>query len=462
MSNNKLSVIVLAAGLGTRMKSDYPKVLHKFDGVPLIIRVLKTALSLNPDKAIVVVGHKADDVESFVLKWLQNINTATEVVFVRQKLLKGSGRAVLESLESVSVSDSVMILSGDVPLIKESTLNKMSDKFFRSRCDCMVLSCHVEDAKTYGRIIRDDKSNFKAIVEASDADSDQLLIKEINSGIYIFRTKILKKALSSLKPQGPKKEYYLTDCISYIYSNRGKTELYRIKDEIQITGVNSKKELSDLYMRSVKRKIEQLYEEGVNIVDPENIYISMESKIGKDTTIYPGVVIRGETKIGKSCVIGPYCVIEDCEIDSGSEIKPFSCLYSSKAGENVNIGPFSHLRPETVLSQRAKVGNFSEVKKSFIGKGSKVPHLSYIGDTYMGEKVNIGAGTITCNYDGVKKNKTYIDDEAFIGSNTNLVAPVKVGKRALIGAGSTITEDVPEGSLALARARQVIKYRRKK
>lgn len=460
MSRNNLSVIVLAAGLGTRMKSDLPKVLHKFDGVPIIIRVLKTALALKPLKTVVVVGHKGEMVQQAVSAWNEKEGSGNKIKFVLQKLLKGSGRAVIEALAAEPVSGAVMILSGDVPLLSPATLKAMGRKFFSSNSDCLVLSCEVQDAKSYGRIIRNSGGGFEAIVEACDASPAELKIKEINSGVYIFKASALKKALSSLRPQGPKKEYYLTDCISAIASSGGKTSLYRISDEIEITGVNSKKELSDLYLAANRRKISSLYDSGVNVIDPSSVYISSEAVIGADTVIFPGVFIRGKSRIGRGCVIGPYCLIEDCEIDDGCEIKPFSCLYSSRAETGVSVGPFSHLRPETLLREKAKVGNFSEIKKSVIGRGSKVPHLSYVGDTEMGEKVNVGAGSITCNYDGVRKNKTFIGDGAFIGSNTNLVAPVKVGKKALIAAGSTITEDVPDKALALARARQVVKTKR--
>lgn len=462
MPKQKISVIILAAGLGTRMKSELPKVLHKFDNLPMVILSLKSALAISPRDITVVVGHKGETVKSEIISWLEKNNIKFRPSFVFQKLLKGSGRAVYEAFQSKKYNGHVLIMSGDVPLLKTSTLKKLVDKFKKEKSDCCVLSCEVKEVKSYGRIIRNEDGSFQAIREASEASEEELNINEINSGVYIFSAAALKKALCSLKPQGPKKEYYLTDCAEIIKKNSGKISLYKIKDELEIAGVNSKKELSDLYMASCRRKIGELYEKGVNIIDPDSVYISPMSEIGADTVIYPGVFIRGEVKIGKNCSIGPYCVIEDCVISDNCDIKPFSCIYSSRAENSVSIGPFSHLRPQTYLCEKVKVGNFSEVKKSKIGRGSKVPHLSYVGDTVMGEKVNVGAGTITCNYDGVNKNKTVIEDSAFIGSNANLVAPVKVGKGALIAAGSTITEDVPPETLAIARSRQIIKNKRSK
>ncbi len=462
MPRQKISVIILAAGLGTRMKSQLPKVLHKFDKTPMIIRSLKTALALSPQSVTVIVGHKGKLVKAEVTSWAEKNKISRPLFFVSQKMLKGSGRAVFEAFESKAYKGAVLILSGDVPLLQPSTLRKMLNKFHKEKSDCCVLTCDVQDAKSYGRIIRNEKGCFEDIREACDAGDEELSIREINSGVYAFSANSLKKALKKLKPQGPKKEYYLTDCARIIKESGGRVSLFRINDELEISGVNSKKELSALYLAACKRKSDELYEAGVNIIDPSSAYFSPDTFIGADTIIHPHVITKGRVRIGKNCSVGPYCVLEDCEIGDNSEIKPFSCIYSSKAQESVSVGPFSHLRPETFLAAKAKVGNFSEVKKSIIGRGSKVPHLSYIGDTTMGEKVNVGAGTITCNYDGVNKNKTVIEDAAFIGSNTNLVAPVRVGRGALIGAGSTITEDVPAESLALARARQVIKNKRSK
>lgn len=462
MPRQKISVIILAAGLGTRMKSELPKVLHKFDKVPMIIGTLKQALALSPQSVTVVVGYKGDLVKDEIISWAESNNISQPLFFVNQKVLKGSGMAVFEAFKSKSYSKTVLIISGDVPLLKSSTLANMLNKFNKDKSDCCILTCDVKEAKSYGRIIRNEKGGFEAIREACEASDNELAVKEINSGVYAFSAAALRKALKKLKPQGPKGEYYLTDCPRFIKEAGGRISLFKIKDELEISGVNSKEELSMLYLASCKRKVDELYAVGVNIIDPSSVYFSLETTIGADTIIHPHVITRGKVKIGKNCRVGPYCVLEDCEIGDNSEIKPFSCIYSSKAEKDVSIGPFSHLRPETFLSRKVKVGNFSEIKKSRIGQGSKVPHLSYIGDTKIGQDVNIGAGTITCNYDGINKNKTLIEDGAFIGSNTNLVAPVRVGRQSLIAAGSTITEDVPAGHLALARARQVIKNKRLK
>ncbi|PIS46670.1 MAG: UDP-N-acetylglucosamine diphosphorylase/glucosamine-1-phosphate N-acetyltransferase [Elusimicrobia bacterium CG08_land_8_20_14_0_20_51_18] len=458
---NNLSVVIMAAGLGTRMKSALPKVLHHLDSTPLIIHVLKKALSLRPDSVTVIVGHKGKMVESAVREWAGKNKLKTGIVFVEQKLLKGSGRAVQEASESFKKYGTVFILSGDAPLTEPGTISAMLKKFRASSADCMVLTCEVEDTKSYGRIVRDPFGGVKAIVEAPDASEDELKIKEVNSGIYVFKSRELLKAVSRLEPKGPKKEYYLTDSVENIMKSGGKVMAFKIKDELQITGINSRRELYRTSRQMINRKLEKLMAGGVTIMDPSNTYISPEAKISRDTVVYPGCVISGSAVIGKNCKIGPYAVISDARIMAGTEIKPFCCIYESLVKNDCVLGPFSHIRPASEIGPSAKVGNFSEIKKSRIGRGSKVPHLSYIGDTEMGEKVNIGAGTITCNYDGVKKSKTVIQDGAFVGSNANLVAPVKVGKNALIGAGSTITGDVPDEKLAIARARQVIKEKKR-
>jgi bifunctional UDP-N-acetylglucosamine pyrophosphorylase/glucosamine-1-phosphate N-acetyltransferase len=460
MKDKDFSVLILAAGLGTRMNSNIPKVLHKFDERPLIEYVLDASAELKPKKIILVIGYKSEMVVDFVNKWRDRNLIKIPVIFVKQKLLKGSGRAVYEAIPYLKGTEKILILSGDVPLIKSSVLSKMLKVFDKTSSDTVVLTCKVSDVKKYGRIIRDEDGGFKSIVEAEVASESQLKINEINSGIYVFKKNALVKALKKLKPKGPKKEYYLTDCIELINKDSGKTDTIVIEDEMQITGVNSRKEISILYKKMNEAKIEELLNEGVSIIDPENTYIAIDVKIGKDTVIYPGCVIKAGTSIGENCIIGHYSLIDNSKICDNVEIKPFSCIFQSVIKNFSTIGPFSHLRPNSVLAEKTKVGNFSEVKKSIIGRGSKVPHLSYIGDSEIGEGVNIGAGTITCNYDGKEKHKTIIEDGAFIGSNTNLVAPVRVGKRALIGAGSTITEDIPDDKLAIARAKQVIKEKR--
>lgn len=448
-------VVVLAAGLGTRMKSDIPKVLHLFDGKTIISRIVETLLKVGFNEINIVVGHKSDMVENSLKKDFPNV----KFTFIKQNLLKGSGRAVIESL-SYLYKENVLILSGDVPLIKADSLNKLYKIFSKNKLAGALISCIIDDPKEYGRVIKDKNNRVVDIVEYSELSEKERNIKEINSGIYIFKLNFLKRALNRLKPSGPKQEYYLTDVIKYISLDGGKILSLRVNDILEISGPNSKKELVELEKKYYYRNALKLLDNGVIVKDLERVYISSDVKIEKDSVIYPDVYIYGKSIIGRS-IIGPNVIIYDSVIEDDCEIKPFTMISSSRIRKGCIVGPFSHIRPESDIGPKAKIGNFSEIKKSRIEEGSKVPHLSYVGDAELGKNVNIGAGTITCNYDGVKKHKTIIKDGAFVGSNTNLVAPVVIGKNVLIGAGSTITDDVEDGKLAIARARQVVKDRKK-
>ena len=453
------SALILAAGFGTRMKSDIPKVLHLFDSKPIINRIIEKLLKIDFQKIFIVIGHKSEMVRETIEKSFSL--DLKKFVFIEQKLLKGSGQAVYESIEFIKNTRDILILSGDVFLIKIKTIEKMYEEFISGDFDCFLLTAKLNDPKNYGRIIRDEKGNIKAIVEKDELKGKYSDVYEINSGVYIFKTKKLIKAISNLKPKGNKNEYYLTDAIENIDNDGGKIGSITIDDEFEITGPNSKEELVELERKYYLINAKTNLEKGVIIKDINNTYISEDVEIGIDTIIYPGSYIIGRCQIGKNVSIGPYVMIYDSLIEDNCVIKPFSYINGSVIKENSSIGPFSHIRPECEIGPGAKIGNFSEIKKSRIGKGSKVPHLSYVGDTEMGENVNIGAGTITCNYNGKQKHKTIIGDRAFIGSNTNLVAPIKIGNDVLIGAGSTITEDVPDGKIAIARERQVIKDRKK-
>ncbi len=460
--NDRLGVLILAAGLGTRMKSGLPKVLHLLGDMPLVARVIKKVSVLSPSRITIVVGHKGQMVKETLGKFLEKYPVKAQVVFVTQKLLKGSGRAAQEAAHEIKKCPHTLLLCGDAPLFKTGTMEKMSAFYFKHRPDCLVMTADLDNPGSYGRIKRNRAGAVEAIIEASDASPDEIAIKEVNSGAYFFKTSALLKAIKNLERKGPKKEYYLTDSLENILKAGGKVLAFKASDETEITGINSRKDLAGAYKMLNKRVVEKLMANGVTVTDPDNTYIEEGVKIGRDTVIAPGMHIRGGTVIGKHCKLGPYGIVEDCKIEDGVEIK-FSCvLLSSRVRKGSVIGPFAHLRPGSDVGPEGKVGNFSEIKKSRIGRGSKVPHLSYVGDTEMGERVNVGAGTITCNYDGVAKHKTIIGRRAFIGSNTNLVAPVKVGAGALIAAGSTITADVPPGTLALARARQVIKKLKKR
>ncbi|MCX5783020.1 MAG: NTP transferase domain-containing protein, partial [Elusimicrobia bacterium] len=399
--------------LGTRMKSNLPKILHPVAGKPMILRVLDAANSLKPKATAVMLGHQSEKIKP-VLKNRAQILT--------QKKLLGSGQAVLEAAAFIRKFDQIVILCGDAPLITGQTVKNFLAEFNKSGCEGAVITACVPDPKSYGRIVRDGRF-IEKIVEQLDAGAQYSSINEINSGMYVFKSRALLSVLNKLPKNKIKNEYYLTDTVSLLRKKGLKILAHKIDDWQETLGVNSRVELALAEKIIYLRNAEKLMLSGVTITDPHNTYIEDSVSVGKDTIIYPFTMILSESEIGSNC----------------------------------KIGPFAHLRPGSKIKDGAKIGNFTEVKASVIGKGSKVPHLSYVGDCEIGEKVNVGAGTITCNYDGVKKHKTVIGDGAFIGSNVNLVAPVKVGAGAKIGAGSTITDNVPKRTLAIARSRQVIK-----
>lgn len=429
VAKNNLCVLVLAGGKGTRMKSDIPKPLHKICGAEILAHILKEAVALKPARIGVLTGHQSDLVKETVKNNLQNWYVNIPVDFILQKELTGSGTAAKYSVPFMRKYGQILILAGDAPLIKAQTLKSLIQKHKKTNAACTVFAVETPDPKGYGRIIKDSKNSFVKIVEESETDSTTAAIKEVNSGMYIFDVKALLSALPLLKPQGPKKEYYLTDTLAILKQKGRRVEVFTSADYTQALGINSKKQLAEAAKIMQTQINDALMDEGVTLMDPNTTYISKEAEIGADTIIYPGVFIDGKVIIGRNCI----------------------------------IGPFVHLRPGTIIKENVKIGNFVEIKKSVIGKGSKVPHLSYIGDSEIGEKVNIGAGSITCNYDGAKKHKTIIKNGVFVGSNTNFVAPVVIGEGAKIGAGSTITRDIPAGCLAIARARQInIKKENKK
>ncbi|MFH1618929.1 MAG: bifunctional UDP-N-acetylglucosamine diphosphorylase/glucosamine-1-phosphate N-acetyltransferase GlmU [bacterium] len=451
-------ILILAAGQGTRMKSALPKVLHHVGGLPMLAHVLKAADSLGPGQIGVVVGHGAHAVERTVSASLEGWSIKSPVRFIEQKILKGSGRAVQEALPFVKKFRRLMIICGDAPLMTGRTLFSLLKLNGSGKSEGVVLTARVAEPGSYGRVVRSESGReVAALVEACELGPGAVSNNEINSGAYVFETKHLVPALRRLKRKGPKKEFFLTDVIENISSGGGKIlPLVTVRAD-EIMGVNSRLQLAEANRIFNARVINELMCSGVTIMDPSSTWIDSGVRIGTDTVILPGTHISGKTVIGSGCEIGPCVQIEGCALADNVQIK-FGCsLSGSKLLEGATVGPFSHVRPGCRIGPCAKIGNFSEIKASSIGKGSKVPHLSYVGDTDMGEKVNIGAGTITCNYDGNAKHRTVIGSGAFIGSNVNLVAPVKVGSWSKIGAGSTITENVPDSTLALARARQIIK-----
>ncbi|MDR3196146.1 MAG: bifunctional UDP-N-acetylglucosamine diphosphorylase/glucosamine-1-phosphate N-acetyltransferase GlmU [Endomicrobium sp.] len=446
------SAIILAAGAGTRMKSSLPKVMHTLSGKPLIKWVIDSVSSLKPDNIVVLLGHGAERVEEY----LSDINVKNlKIIYQKEQL--GSAHAVMQAEKFLeNYSGNILVLSGDVPLIKKATLASLIKKNQKASSSVAVLAAEVANPFGYGRIVKKD-GFLERIVEEKDVSIAEKQINLINSGIYCF-DKNLWKALSKVKPNNAKKEYYVTDTVAILKSMDKNASLTVTKDENEVKGVNNRLELSQAESLLKDRKIKELFESGVSVIDANSVYISYDAKIGRDTVIYPGVFIDKGVVIGKNCVLKGSSYITDSKINDGSIIS-YSYINGAVVGKNVKIGPFSHIRPESVLRDNVKVGNFSETKKAVIAKNSKINHLSYIGDAEIGEDVNIGAGTITCNYDGVNKHKTVIGAKSFVGSNVNFVAPVKVGENVVIAAGSTVTRDVPAGKLAIARARQELKRR---
>ncbi|MBQ9971186.1 MAG: bifunctional UDP-N-acetylglucosamine diphosphorylase/glucosamine-1-phosphate N-acetyltransferase GlmU [Elusimicrobiaceae bacterium] len=456
VAKKNLCVLILAAGKGTRMKSPLPKPLHVVCGTPILAHILKAAQALNPSAIGIVVGHEAEQVINAVKEHLSDWGITAPVVFVHQTDLSGSASAVKAALPLIQKFEKVMILNGDTPLLRVETLARMDDAFDANEAGCVVLGVTVPNPKGYGRIIRAKDGSFDNIVEETDTDENTAKIREINSGMYVFKSKSLQTALTQLTPQGPKNEFYLTDTLALIKQMNLPVLVFGSDDYQQALGINSKVQQAEAEQILRDRVATRLMEEGVTLVRPKEVYIDPEVKIGVDTWVCPGCYISGKTVIGKNCYIEGNVYIKDSVIGDNVVLKMGTYIEESEVESTCQIGPYAHLRPKSVLKKGAKVGNFSEIKKSVIGEGSKVNHLSYIGDTQMGAGVNVGAGAITCNYDGVNKHQTVIGDHVFVGSNVNFVAPVTVHEYAKIGAGSTITKEVPAESLGIARARQVV------
>ncbi|MCL6473147.1 MAG: bifunctional UDP-N-acetylglucosamine diphosphorylase/glucosamine-1-phosphate N-acetyltransferase GlmU [Firmicutes bacterium] len=444
----RLAIIVLAAGEGTRMKSSHPKVLHAICGEPMIHSVLDSAEKLGPERTIVIVGH----LHKMVREALSGVN----VEFVHQSERLGTGHAVAQVEQVLEGFDGVVIvLSGDTPLIRAQTLEKLLEMHLSSGAAATIITSQMDNPSGYGRIVRSPEGTVLSIIEEKDATDEERAITEVNTGTYCFNKEKLFSALKRVKSDNKQGEFYLTDVIGILRDQGEKVMASRIDDPSEVMGVNNRAQLAEAEKEMRRRINEELMLSGVTIIDPDTTYISAKVEIGKDTIIHPMTFISGKTKIGEGCNIGPMSRLIDCKIGNNVLIEN-SVVRQSIIEDGASIGPFSHIRPETLVRAGAKIGGFVEVKKSEIGRGSKVPHLSYLGDTEVGDCVNIGAGTITCNYDGTDKHKTVIEDEAFIGSDTMLVAPVKVGKGSYTGAGSVITKDVPADSLAVERSEQLI------
>lgn len=444
---DKTAVIILAAGKGTRMKSEKAKVLHEIAGVPMLSYVLDAAKETGADKTVVVVGHQADKVmERFDGK---------DLIFAEQKEQLGTGHAVMQAEKALKgFKGDVLILSGDVPLITSETIKGLMKVHRDEKATLTILTAEPETPHGYGRIIKDSRGNVKKIVEQKDATEKEKEVREINTGIYCVDSPFLFKALKGIKPQNVQKEFYLTDIVAIAVKGKEAVSTSKVREFEEVMGINSRIELAEAECAIRIRTVQGLMASGVTLVDPYNTYIAPSVRIGRDTVVYPGVMLEGNTTIGSDCVIGLGSIVSDSTIGNGVKIKPYSIIEESEVREGAYIGPVAHLRPASLIDKNAHIGNFVEVKKSTIGEGSKANHLTYIGDSTIGKGVNIGAGTITCNYDGVKKYQTIIEDNVFVGSDTQFIAPVRIGKGSLIGAGTTVTRDVPEDSLVLSRVRQ--------
>lgn len=445
-----LHVVVLAAGRGTRMKSTLPKVLHRAAALPLIEHVLRAAEALHPASTVVVIGHQADDIR-------QALAGRAGLGFALQEPQLGTGHALLQAEPLLAgAAGTVLLLSGDVPLLRSETLAAIVERHHQRKAAATVLTAQLDSPDGYGRIVRKD-GRIAAIVEHKDASSDERLIQEINSGIYAFDLGPLFGALKELGAGNAQGEYYLPDLVR-IYGARGLTvETVTVKDAREVLGVNSRRELADVTAIINRGRNDALMESGVTLIDPATVYVGPDVTVGADTIIHPGVHLEGRTRVGARCEIHAGVRIVDSTLDDEVTINNFCVIVSSTIAKGAVIGPFARFRPDTKIGEDVHIGNFVELKKTSLGRGSKAGHLSYLGDSTIGERVNIGAGTITCNYDGSRKSPTIIEDGAFIGSDSQLVAPVRIGRDAYVAAGSSITEDVPDGSLGIARSKQINK-----
>src|SRR5690625_1424213 len=444
----KRFAVVLAAGQGTRMKSNLYKVLHPIAGRPMVLHVIDQLKSLQLDKTTTVVGYGAEEVISVI---------GERSEFVTQEEQLGTGQAVMKAEGLLGNLDgTTLIVCGDTPLITDKTYEALIEHHESSGAKATILTTNAPNPTGYGRVIRNEKNEVERIVEEADASNVERTVQEINTGTYCFDNRALFEALKNVSNDNAQGEYYLTDVIEILKNKQEKVEAYLTFDFDETIGINDRIALAEAETILKRRINAQHMRNGVTIIDPENCYIGPDVEIEQDVTIHPGTIITGSSVIKSKAVIGPYSEIQNCTVGEGSLITQ-SVVKDSVIGKNVNVGPYVHIRPETQLEDEVRDGNFVELKKASLGKGTKASHLSYIGDAQIGSNVIFGCGTITVNYDGIKKHETIIGDDAFIGCNTNLIAPVTIGDGAFTAAGSTITRDVPKDALSIARSKQVNK-----
>ena len=439
--------VILAAGMGTRMKSKMPKVLHKVCGKPLSKWVIDASKAAGADKVCAVVGHKAETVKEVL---------GDVCEFALQAEQKGTGHAVMQAIDVIKNSKGeVVILNGDTPLITAETINKAIEYHKNNGNQATVITAILDDATGYGRIVRDNDGSVLKIVEQKDASEEEKKINEVNSGMYVFDAQSLVYALDKITPNNAQGEYYLTDTLEILLSAGKKIGGYAISDNDEIRGINDRVQLNEAEKIMQKRINEYHMRNGVTMRNPESVYIEDGVEIGNDTEICQNVTIKSGTKIGSDCVIGSGSMLNRAVIHDGVDVLS-SVILESEVDEGTHVGPFAYIRPNCHVGKEVKVGDFVELKNSNIDDGTKISHLTYIGDSDVGKRVNFGCGTVTCNYDGKKKYRTTIGDDCFVGCNTNFVSPINVGDGVYIAAGSTITEDIPENSLSIARARQAV------
>jgi bifunctional UDP-N-acetylglucosamine pyrophosphorylase/glucosamine-1-phosphate N-acetyltransferase len=448
----RIAIAIMAAGKGTRLKSKYPKVLHEVGGKSLLSHVIAAARHVVPPEDIfAIIGHEAERVRAAM--------ASSGIGFVVQEQQHGTGHALMVARQALALYDTIIVLSGDAPLISTASIQKLRDFHSSKKAAMTLLTADLANPAGYGRVVRKAtrSDDVKAIVEEKTATAAQRKIHEINSGFYAFDGKTLFGNIDKLSTDNPHGEYYLTDLAAILAKANKRVVATRADDPSEILGGNTRAELVDIDQRMRAAKCQELMTEGVTIFYPQTCVIDNDVEIAADTVIEPFVQILGSTRVGGECRIRSYSVIRNSEIGDGVLIRPGCILEDSTVKANATLGPYSHLRPGSEIGEGAHVGNFVETKKIKLGKGSKANHLTYLGDAEIGEGVNIGAGTITCNYDGENKHKTIIEDRVFVGSNATLVAPVRIKQGAYIAAGSSITSDIPEDSLALGRARQIVK-----
>ncbi len=447
MDSQNLNIVILAAGAGTRMHSQTPKVLHELSGKPILQHVIETALKSNPARLIIVYGHGGELVKSTI----NNICPHVDIIWVKQEEQLGTGHALKEALPNITANGKTLILYGDAPLISPHTLDVMAKQHNNN---IIILTAILQDPYGYGRIIRDTHQHISMIVEEKDATSIQKEIREVNSGVYIFPNQMLPEWLNSISNNNAQNEYYLTDVIKIAHTEGVEIQSVTAHHEYEIFGINNKTQLESLERICNHINVGVLLEKGVTIKDKSRVEIRGDVTMGQDCVIDVNCVFEGRVIIGNNVIINAGCILKNVTIKDNVNIKPYSVIEGAVIEDNCQIGPFARIRPETVLQADAHIGNFVEVKKSMVGANSKINHLTYIGDSQIGAHVNVGAGSVTCNYDGTNKHQTIIEDDAFIGSGTMMVAPVTIGTGAIIGAGSVITKNAPADELTLTRARQ--------